>query len=665
MVKQPQDDGSNMPSLSDQLRQFTDPMRYRGNIMSPIEVRARFPIVQIAVDDLPIRLNQEERIAFVEYLFAEMVYLHRHAYLEGRACPCTKHVAHHRAKYVNISYCIAALRLGYTTPSGQRFEALEVSQVADLVINGSVLDGNYSYRGLNPVLRNLGIDPLTAKTCAAIYLGLHKNGVVENSISERLAPVIESSILHWQREDELFQQARARVLARPEYATKLLRPLTELVLPDQVPGTDEGNQISPAIAAPRSVAEIPTDRPQQAADPDPASLAPLAEPPPVVRPQRWHPRRLRTPAKYGQLALISIPVILVLCATLLVNSSSATQEGGTISSLAGAPVQSRNLGALPQQLSDGAPRWYLLDVAHPLSAKQVVIFDRVRHMLYPLWPDDHLDLWNAWLDVAHFLTLPTISTSAYAPTTQELAFAMKANDTTSIWIAHLDVKDLRLTLTYLPQLVLRDCAGCTTLSWSPHGRLLLFNSAKGLRALTLATHTVTILTTDGQDAFPACSHDGQHLAYQSAQKTIWVLTTTHCLPAVPLAAAIRELADISPAWHAAWSTDDSRLYFASTYAGNGAKIYSVAAADIPLRGASPQIPPIMLISGTDDCLDPDWSAETGQQIGYLIYLCATQDNGTKSTRLMILADPALAPAATPTAIPLPTMAYHPQALSTP
>ncbi len=84
-----------------------------------------------------------------------------------------------------------------------------------------------------------------------------------------------------------------------------------------------------------------------------------------------------------------------------------------------------------------------------------------------------------------------------------------------------------------------------------------------------------------------------------------------------------------------------------------------------ILGASPQLPRITLISGADDCLDPAGSTGQDGQTGYLIYLCMTQENGAMSTRLMILTDPAVAPAATPNAIALPVMAYHPQALSAP
>ncbi len=658
-----QDDGLQIPSPRDQLRQFAGKMRFNGNKKYPVKDLAQFPIVHSALDDLPIQLDLEERIAFVEYLFAELVYRHRNLYVEeGFDCPCTRTVARHSVKYVNISHCIAALRLGSTAPNGQRLEALTVIQVADLVNNGQIVNGQYSYGGDHPTLKSLVIDPLTAKTCAAIYLDQHKNSVVDDSIRGRLAVVIESLLYHWSGEDSLFQEARRRVLARPQFAAKLPRSPIAMVTPDQVPGT---SQAIPVISTPELATEMQADLPEQAVLPASASGAPLAEPPVVEGKRLWRPTTTAPLLQNRKLwSLLIIPIVLIICLTLLVTSSSAAQGGGTIAASAGASVQSRNMGALPRQLADGAPRWYLLDVMQPEGPKQVMIFDRVRDKLYPIWPDDHLNLWNDWLITAHFLSLPTISTSAYSPSTQDLALAMKTNDTTSIWIAHLDLQDLRPSLTHLPQLVLADCGECTTLSWSPHGRVLLFNSANGLRALTLATHAISIITSNAQDVFPACSHDGQQLAYESEQKTIWVLATTNCLPAVPTA-AIREIVGIAPAWHAAWSTDDSRLYFASTYAGNGTKIYSVATTVMPTPNSSPQILQITQISGADDCFDPAWSVGADKQIGYLIYLCATQDNGTKVTRLIILADPALQPTATPTAIPLPTVAYHPQSLSAP
>lgn len=159
---------------------------------------------------------------------------------------------------------------------------------------------------------------------------------------------------------------------------------------------------------------------------------------------------------------------------------------------------------------------------------------------------------------------------SFTPAGHRLAFiANDSNQVAAIFVATLVVgSDGWPTFTTGGPQLLMECS-CSTLTWTPSGQWLIYNSPDGMRAVS-ANGKDSRAITNGHDSFPACSPDGRYLAYQRERGGIVALPTHDCLPDGSATQRMRFLSGYSPAWNPSWSPDSKALGFVSNVTGRTA-----------------------------------------------------------------------------------------------
>ncbi len=245
-----------------------------------------------------------------------------------------------------------------------------------------------------------------------------------------------------------------------------------------------------------------------------------------------------------------------------------------------------------------------------------------------LWPDARFLDQGASTDSTE--TFSSLHAPSYDISQHRLAFIAKDSDTVnSVWVATMSRTSDGWPVVEPPgpTEVIANCGECAALSWSPDGAWLLYDTQSGLMAHSLTTGADRQITTDVGDHWPACSPDGQWLAFQqhsNANGGIVVAPASDCLPVAQTAARhMRYLNGFDPSWRPVWSPDSSMLAFVALtlhgkWAAWIARVRDLAEA--PVYGATTTAYQV----SQPGCSDPVWALRRPGAAGassVIVYSC--------------------------------------------
>jgi hypothetical protein len=227
---------------------------------------------------------------------------------------------------------------------------------------------------------------------------------------------------------------------------------------------------------------------------------------------------------------------------------------------------------------------------------------------------------------------------AYSAASGQLAFIFQTSDHNRIWRISLRTGlDGRPTADETT-LLLEDCAGCSTLSWSPSGRWLVYDAADGLLAINPSTGEQQHITAMSQDGWPACAPDGRWLAYQRASDAlanIAVLPTVDCLPVSESGRAPAYIEGCRPSWQPRWSPDRRDLAFTSNMLGVGHVDVTTVAALLPTANAG--VSAATLVSPAR-CGVPVWAARAAGTDAAVISSCDAPGSADRHGTLVLASE---------------------------
>lgn len=255
----------------------------------------------------------------------------------------------------------------------------------------------------------------------------------------------------------------------------------------------------------------------------------------------------------------------------------------------------------------------------------MAVMDAATGQWRALWPDERFLSGGATSDAAQPFT--SIRAPAYSSSRRRLAFISRNTDnTSSVWVASIGVgvDGWPVVTPPGPTELIANCDGCGSLTWSPDGAWLIYDTTAGLIARSPLTGEARRLTDGVGDDWPACSPDGQWLAFQrrrDANGGIVIAPAANCLP---LAQATERhalyLNGFTPSWRPSWSPDSAMLAFVATTRHGRWAVWITR-----LRDLSPYPSYIEATNASQvsipGCTDPTWATQRGSGRSVVIYSC--------------------------------------------
>jgi len=217
---------------------------------------------------------------------------------------------------------------------------------------------------------------------------------------------------------------------------------------------------------------------------------------------------------------------------------------------------------------------------------------------------------------------------AYSSARHMLAYIAISDDgATSVWIT-----PLATPANSVPQLdvaqsrrLIANCGpSCKTLTWSPSGGWLIFESSSGLMAVEADTGDERIITQGAHDAWPACSPNGSLLVYQRAVESLGYLVSApaeDCIPTAEAVAHARLVGSAVISWHPMWSLDGKMLAYVS--ATTGKRVFVLDALGLFAGPTDSDATPFHSVSPVG-CGDPVWITEAQSHRNLVLFICSTQ-----------------------------------------
>jgi hypothetical protein len=224
---------------------------------------------------------------------------------------------------------------------------------------------------------------------------------------------------------------------------------------------------------------------------------------------------------------------------------------------------------------------------------------------------------------------------SYTPRTHQLAFiATDIYGQRGIWSVPLLLQNGWPVMSRLPNALVNPCeTSCeSSPTWSADGNWLIFTGRNGIEAVNIFTHTTQYLTSHN-DRWPACSPDGQWLAYQGAQNVVQALPASNCIPRAQAYTSVRLINSFSLSWFPVWSPDGQNLVFKSD-SKPGWVLYEIAFQDMPASNALPPFPPTPV--GEAGCSTMTWARL--QPSGYNVQIFVCSDQAHSASHLLIEPD---------------------------
>jgi WD40-like Beta Propeller Repeat len=338
-------------------------------------------------------------------------------------------------------------------------------------------------------------------------------------------------------------------------------------------------------------------------------------------------KRLQSPRALDWLWRVPAPLLLalILLATLLVPAALYLQQPARIPSVS---LAAANVGG-----------WIFMREKIPGGPNVLETLDPRTATLRPLWPNSQ--------ELQH----PTISaqfSDYYAPfysaATHQVAFtAVSLNGSRSLWVAGVTFdKDGWPAIEGQPTYMVDLCSSCNEqVAWSPSGSRFIYAGEDGLYVLSPQTRVQQRITSFPQDGWPACSPNGQHLAYQGAHHGIEVIPTVDCVPVANADAHTEYINGFAFAWHPRWSLDGKQLIFTSDITSNWI-LYQVKSADLSGTYNPDQSTPFTRV-GASDCGSETWARRLQPQQEVVVFSCKAANPGPGTYGCSLLIRPASSP----------------------
>jgi hypothetical protein len=251
------------------------------------------------------------------------------------------------------------------------------------------------------------------------------------------------------------------------------------------------------------------------------------------------------------------------------------------------------------------------------------------------------------------LGLTNYNDPLYTTRTHQLAFiATDMYGKRGIWSVPLLLQDGWPVMSRLPNALVDPCeTNCeNSLTWSADGNWLIFTGRKGIEATHISTHTTKYLTSHN-DRWPACSPDGQWLAYQGAQDVVQALPASNCMPLAQAYASVRFINSFSLSWFPLWSPDGKNLVFKSD-SKPGWVLYEIAFQEMSASTMLPSVPPTPV--GEANCSTMTWAQF--QPSGHNVQIFACSDQAHSASHVLI--EPDSAPPAWQVVVPAGNYAWN-------
>jgi hypothetical protein len=270
--------------------------------------------------------------------------------------------------------------------------------------------------------------------------------------------------------------------------------------------------------------------------------------------------------------------------------------------------------------------WLIVQVHTRGVPRSLIIVDPRTGSSAPLWPS------SQELN-APKLTLPynSFTDPSYSPDSRKMALVGHRNDGSSVaLVASISIGSNGFpVINGAPKEVATICSQCgnpdNIISLSKSGQWIIYHGANGLYAISTVNFETLHITPSPTDVWPACSPDGNWLAYEGGTHSIIALPATDCIPDKAKLNRARYLNGTVYSWSPQWSPDSQKMAFVSNYS-SAWRLYEVSLNAMGTSNNPSEFDQINRI-GTSDCRFAAW-AETNQQKQNLLVLSCDKDSVT-------------------------------------